>query len=157
MEKLDEVVRPVEVVPETKPVRELLHEFRENRRHIAVVVDDYGGTDGVVTLEDTLEELLGPVEDEFDKGEPICRRIGVNHFLVAGRAELDLVAAVTGLGFRPGEYSTLSGSVVTELGRIPQIGEEIVRYGVRYRILMADAGRLIAVLIAPVNRRDTGN
>lgn len=157
VQELGEVLRPIEVVPETKPVRELLREFRENRRHIAVVVDEYGGTDGVVTLEDILEELVGPVEDEFDKGEPICRQIGANHFLVAGRAEIDLVAVVTGIEFRHGEYSTLGGYIVTELGRIPQTGEEIVQHGWRYRILMADARRVIAVLIAPVHHGETGS
>ena len=146
---LDDVLHPIEVVPETKSVRELLQEFRQDRRHIAVVVDEHGGTDGIVTLEDILEELLGPVEDEFDKGGPICRRIGMNRFLVSGRAELDSVASVTGIKFPSGEYATISGFVVMQLGRIPQAGDELADQEWRYRILKADARRVIAVLIAP--------
>jgi putative hemolysin len=148
---LSEVLRPIDVVPESKRVRELLKEFRRNRGHIAVVVDEHGGTEGVVTLEDVLEELLGPVEDEFDKGEPICRRIGTNRFLVAGRTPLDIVASVTGAIFPAGDYSTLGGYMLTELGRIPETGEEWVRGGWRYRILMADARRVVAVLMLQVN------
>ena len=147
--ELENVLHPIEVVPESKSVRELLQEFRQDRRHIAVVVDEHGGTDGIVTLEDILEELLGPVEDEFDKGGPICRRIGMNRFLVSGRAELDLVRSVTGIEFPPGEYTTLSGLIVTRLGRIPQAGDELTEQAWRYRILKADARRVIAVLIAP--------
>jgi putative hemolysin len=152
VDDLSEVLRPISVVPETKRVRELLKEFRQNRGHIAVVVDEHGGTDGVVTLEDVLEELLGPVEDEFDKGEPICRRIGANSFLVAGRTPLDMVASVTGAKFPTGDYSTLSGYILTELGRIPDTGEELMRGGWRHRILMADARRVVAVLMAQVNQ-----
>ncbi|MFH1009851.1 MAG: hemolysin family protein [bacterium] len=152
VEALDEVIRPIEAVPETKPVRELLEEFRADRRHIAVVVDEHGGTDGIVTLEDILEELLGPVEDEFDKAGPICRRIGANRFLVSGRAELDLVKTIAGIEFPPGDYSTLSGFLLTLLGRIPQVGEEITHGERRYRILMADARRVIAILICPVSQ-----
>ena len=147
--ELENVLHPIEVVPESKSVRELLEEFRQDRRHIAVVVDEHGGTDGIVTLEDVLEELLGPVEDEFDKGGPICRRIGMNRFLVSGRAELDLVTSVAGIEFPPGEYTTLSGLIVTLMGRIPQAGDELTEQEWRYRILKADARRVIAVLIAP--------
>jgi putative hemolysin len=149
VENLAEVLHPIEFVPESKQVRELLNEFRADRRHIAVVVDEYGGNDGIVTLEDILEELLGPVEDEFDKAGPICRRIGADRFLVSGRAEIESVKAITGIEFPSGNYSTLSGFILTVLGRIPESGDEFVQERYRYRILKADARRVIAVLIRP--------
>jgi CBS domain containing-hemolysin-like protein len=154
-DKLEKVLHPIEVVPETKSVRELLEEFRHDRRHIAVVVDEHGGTDGIVTLEDILEELLGPVEDEFDKGGPICRPVGTHRFLASGRAELDVVTEVTGIEFSEGEYTTLGGFVVTMLGRIPEAGDELIEQEWRYRILKADARRVIAVLIAPAAAGET--
>lgn len=157
LENLDVVLRPIEAIPGTKRVRELLKEFREDRRHIAIVVDEYGGTDGIITLEDVLEELLGPVEDEFDKGGPICRRIGANHFLVSGRAELDLVQSVTGIEFPTGDYSTISGYIMTRLGHIPETGEELEHDGFRFRILMADGRRVIAVRIAPLTKGETSS
>ena len=155
LDNLQELVRPVEAVPETKRVRELLNEFRKDKRHIAVVVDEHGGTEGIVTLEDILEELLGEVEDEFDKAGPICRRIGIGHFLASGRAELDSISDITGIDFPPGSYSTLSGFILTELGRIPQTGEEMLKDGWQYRILKADARRVIAVKIASVSDKET--
>ncbi len=155
LENLQDFLRPIEAVPETKRVRELLKEFRKDQRHIAIVVDEHGGTEGIVTLEDILEELLGEVEDEFDKAGPICRRIGVGHFLASGRAELNLIKEVTGIEFPSGDYSTLSGYILTELGRIPQTGEELLKGGWRYRILKADARRIIAVRIASVSDKET--
>jgi CBS domain containing-hemolysin-like protein len=155
LENMQELLRPVEVVPETKRVRELLKEFRRDQRHIAVVVDEHGGTEGIVTLEDILEELLGEVEDEFDKAGPICRRIGANHYLASGRAGLDLIKDVTGIEFPTGDYSTLSGYLLTELGRIPLTGEELLKGGWQYRVLKADARRVIAVRISCVSDKKT--
>ncbi len=155
VENISDVLQPIDAVPGTKEVKELLQKFREDRRHMVVVVDEHGGTDGIVTLEDVLEELLGEVEDEFDQAGPICRRIGAGHFLASGRAELDSVKDVTGIEFPTGDYSTLSGYILTELGRIPQTGEELLKGGWQYRVLKADARRVIAVRIASVSDKET--
>ena len=155
VENISDVLQPIDAVPGTKEVKELLQKFREDRRHMVVVVDEHGGTDGIVTLEDVLEELLGEVEDEFDQSGPICRRIGAGHFLASGRVELDLIEDITGIEFPSGDYSTLSGYLLTELGRIPQTGEELSKGGWQYRVLKADARRVIAVRIASVSDKET--
>ncbi len=112
-------------VPETKAVDELLDEMKKGRSGMAVVVDEYGGAVGVITLEDILEEVVGEIEDEYDKGIKLWRKIGENEYLINPKIYIDNINEELGLGIPDGEYDTLSGFLLSEFGTIPKIGEEI--------------------------------
>ena len=112
-------------VPETKAVDELLDEMKKGRAGMAIVVDEYGGAVGVITLEDILEEVVGEIEDEYDKGTRFWRRISENEYLVNTKIELEDLNEELRLGIPEGDYDTLSGFLLTEFGSIPAVGEKI--------------------------------
>lgn len=117
------LVRPVPFVPESKRVDELLREMRGESMPIAVVVDEYGGSVGVVTLEDLLEEILGDIEDERDQRLPGVRRIGEREWRVPARTPIDDLAEVLDRPLPEGDYETVAGLVLKVAGRIPEAGE----------------------------------
>ena len=112
-------------VPETKAVDELLDEMKRGRAGMAVVVDEYGGAVGVITLEDILEEVVGEIEDEYDKGTKLWRKIGESEYLINPKIYIEKINEELGLSIPEGEYDTLSGFLLSEFGTIPKIGEEI--------------------------------
>ena len=112
-------------VPETKSVDELLDEMKEKSAGMAVVVDEYGGAVGVIALEDILEEVVGEIEDEYDKGIRLWRKISESEYLINPKIEIEKVNEELGLGIPEGEYDTLSGFLLSEVGSIPKVGEEI--------------------------------
>lgn len=122
------VSREAYFVPETKRADELLFEMRRNRQRLAVVVDEYGGAVGIITAEDILEELVGEIEDESDPRRPLVRRTGEQVWLASGRAEREHLQAATGLGLPDGDFETLAGFVLEQLGRVPKPGQRL-----RYR------------------------
>lgn len=122
------LVRPVRFVPESKRVDELLREMREHSDAFAVVVDEYGGSVGVVTLEDVLEEVIGDIEDERDLRAPGIRRLGEREWRVPARTEIDEFEDAVGRSLPKGEYETVAGLLLTVTGRIPETGE-VVRIG----------------------------
>lgn len=119
--------RPVQFVPDSKLIKSLLTEFRNTRTHLAVVVDEYGGTVGIVALEDILEELVGEIEDEFDVevAPPRVQRIDETHWLVQGRALLEEVEAALGVEIEDEENDTVAGHIMMLLGRTARIGDEV--------------------------------
>jgi CBS domain containing-hemolysin-like protein len=110
-------------VPESAPLGPLLADLREGQTQLAVVVDEHGGTAGVVTLEDIVEELVGAIEDEHDRAEPQVRQLADGSYLVPGAWRLDEVERATGVALPAGDYDTLSGLVMERLGRIPAAGD----------------------------------
>lgn len=125
LERLDiaKILREPVFVPETKMVRALLREFQKNKVHIAIVVDEFGGTAGLVTLEDVLEEIVGEAEDGSEK---MVIRVSDGEFIVDGRTPLDDCARETGIRLPPGgDYDTVAGLVLTQFGHLPHRGEEI--------------------------------
>jgi CBS domain containing-hemolysin-like protein len=112
-------------VPEAKPVDELLEEMKKGSAGMAVVVDEYGGAVGVITLEDIIEEVVGEIEDEYDKGIKLWRRVSEGEYLINTKIEIEKVNEELGLGIPEGEYDTLSGFLLSEVGSIPKVGEEI--------------------------------
>ncbi|MER3447136.1 MAG: hypothetical protein C4291_09955 [Candidatus Dadabacteria bacterium] len=112
-------------VPETKPVDELLDEMKKGPSGMAVVVDEYGGAVGVITLEDILEEVVGEIEDEYDKGTRLWRKVAEGEYLINPKIEIERVNEDLGLGIPEGEYDTLSGFLLSEEGSIPKVGDEI--------------------------------
>ncbi len=113
-------------VPETKSIDELLDEMKRGPSGMAVVVDEYGGAVGVITLEDILEEVVGEIEDEYDKGTRLWRRIAEGEYLINPKIEIEKANEDLRLGIPEGEYDTLSGFLLSEVGSIPKGGDEIL-------------------------------
>ncbi|MFS8095891.1 hemolysin family protein [Lentzea alba] len=140
---LSALTRPVYSVPETLEGDALLDRLRASGLQSALVVDEYGGTAGLVTLEDVVEEIVGDVRDEHDRGEaPPVRSLGKDSWLVSGLLRDDEVAEATGFHMPEGDYETLAGLVLARLGRIPDVGDEIRVDGWRVTVMRMDRHRV---------------
>jgi CBS domain containing-hemolysin-like protein len=118
--KIGSVMRPVPTVPESLPGDSLLNRLRDSHLQLAIVVDEYGGTAGLVTLEDVVEEIIGDVRDEHDEREaPASQRLGVNSWMVSGQLRADEIRDVTGFRMPDGDYETIAGLILERLGKIP--------------------------------------
>jgi putative hemolysin len=149
--QLGEIMRDILVVPETKPVLDLLHEFQERRRHLAIVVDEHGSTVGLVTVEDALEQLVGEMEDEFDVGMRRAARMPAEAFYLDGGVNLrDLETQMHWNLPRDGGVETLAGFLLTQLGHIPEVGESVDFEGRRYTVAEMSGFRISRVRIEPV-------
>ena len=131
-------------VPETKPLDDLLREFRARKVHMAVVLDEYGGTAGVVSIEDVLEEIVGDISDEYDRAEPaLMRRLDELSAEVDGRMYIDDLNAAMKLEIPENQdYVTVAGMVFSELGYIPHAGETLESHGARFTVLVADERKI---------------
>lgn len=132
------VTRPVQFVPESKSIKTLLTELRQTRTHMAVVVDEYGATVGIVTLEDILEELVGEIQDEFDidSPPPMIQETGENQYMIHGRALLVEVANWLEVAIEDKENDTVGGHIMMLLGRTAQVGDELtVAYEYRVHVV----------------------
>ncbi len=125
---LKDLLRAPYYVPEGKMVDELLHEFRREQIQLAIVVDEYGGTSGLVTIEDILEEIVGDIADEYDVEEPLVQPLDENEYLLDARLSIDVANEQLQLGLPGEEYETIGGFVFGQLGRLPEVGE-VVHYG----------------------------
>jgi putative hemolysin len=123
--ELDEVVELPNFIPETMPVAKLLKSFRKQEHPVAIVVDEYGGTQGMVTLEDILEEIVGEIEDEFDKSEIMVQKLDARRYLINGKARLELVNEQCGLALQALDVETIAGWVIAQLGALPKEGEQV--------------------------------
>lgn len=142
------ITRTAMFVPSFMPAGDLLQSMRESRTHMAIVVDEYGGTDGLVTIEDLLEEIVGQIEDEHDEAvRAMVRKVGDDLYVANARAELEEVQAVVGPDFDPGEHAedvdTIGGLVFDLAGHVPKRGEKITGLdGFEFEILAADPRRI---------------
>ena len=150
----DLMIQP-QYVPETLSVMNLLRDMRLRKNHLAVVVDEFGGTSGLVTLEDIIEEITGEIYDETDtEEEEDIRVLGEDDYRIQGAAHLEQVAGELDLAFRDdGEYDTLAGFLISEFGYIPSVGESFDYQGVRFTVEEADERRIIGVLASRDPRR----
>ncbi|AFH49814.1 Hemolysin-like protein [Ignavibacterium album JCM 16511] len=123
---VNEVLREIKFYPETKRSLEVLNELLESKISIAVVVDEFGGTAGIVTMEDIIEELFGEIKDEYDVEENICRRISADTYLISGKVEIDHLNEKYKIGIPEGDYETIAGYVENRIGRIPKQGESFL-------------------------------
>jgi putative hemolysin len=123
--RLGELVRPVVMLPGSKRVLPAMFEMRSGGAHLAIVVDEYGGTAGIVTLEDLVEELVGDIRDEYDADEPEPRRAGAD-LVVDGLLNIEDFADETGVELPEGPYETVAGFVMADLGRLPEVGEQVI-------------------------------
>jgi len=143
------MLRPAVFIPESKRLNVLLKEFRSNRNHIAIVVDEYGGVAGLVTIEDVLEQIVGDIEDEydFDETEDNIIREKEDVFRVKAGTEIDDFNQALGAHFSDEEFDTVGGLVVSRFGHLPKRGESVKFDGFQFSILRADSRRLHAVRV----------
>ncbi|CAM3572336.1 HlyC/CorC family transporter [Halomonas lysinitropha] len=141
--QLDEVLRPAMFVPESKRLNSLLKEFQDTRNHMAVVVDEYGGTAGIVTIEDILEEIVGEIEDEHDIDEEIdIRELGDDRYAIRALTTIEDFNDRFGTRFSDDEFDTLGGLVMQRFGHLPGRGEHTDIGGWRFTVLNADNRRI---------------
>ena len=119
------LIRPALFVPETKILEELLTQFQQEQVHIAIVVDEYGGVSGIVTIEDLLEEIVGEIEDEFDLGNAEIEKVSPDTFIIDGKISLDQVNELFAIDIEGDGFDTLGGLVYQRLGKIPSVGDNI--------------------------------
>ena len=144
-----DMLRPAVFIPESKRLNILLKEFRMNRNHIAIVVDEYGGVSGLVTIEDVLEQIVGEIEDEFDFDETedniIQDRSG--RYRVKAVTEIGNFNEILGTQFSDEDYDTVGGLVVSKFGHLPKRGEHTIFDGLKFQVLRADSRRLHTLLV----------
>jgi magnesium and cobalt transporter len=144
-----EMLRPAVFVPESKRLNVLLKEFRANRNHIAIVVDEYGGVSGLVTIEDVIEQIVGDIEDEFDFDETedniLLDRNG--RYRVKAITEIADFNNYFGTAFPDEDFDTVGGLVVGRFGRLPKRGESIVIEGFSFQVLRADSRKVHSLLV----------
>jgi len=143
-QRLKDIAQPAPFVPATKPADDLMKQFRQEHRHMAIVVNEFGGMMGIVTLEDLLEEVVGEIMDETDITEELIKRVGKNHILVHGRTEVRRINEFFKTEFED-ESNTISGLIQQRLGHIPAVGEEIRVGQCRLVVHEADARSIKSV------------
>lgn len=144
-----DMLRPAIFIPESKRLNILLKEFRENRNHIAIVVDEYGGVAGMVTIEDVLEQIVGDIEDEFDydEDEDNIVRNDEGQYRVKALTEIEDFNEALGTRLSDEEFTTIGGLIVNQFGHLPKRDEVIVFNNMRIKVLRADSRRLHTVII----------
>jgi magnesium and cobalt transporter len=142
--KVRDMLRPAVFVPESKRLNVLLREFRANRNHMAIVVDEYGGIAGLVTIEDVLEQIVGDIEDEydFDESEDNIVRESSGHWRVKAQTEIADFNGAFGTHFSDEDFDTVGGLIIDRFGRLPKRGESMTIDGLRFQVLRADSRRL---------------
>jgi magnesium and cobalt exporter, CNNM family len=147
---IPDLMREAYFVPETKKVSELLREFQRRHLWMAIVVDEYGGVSGVVTVEDLLEEIVGEISDEHeDEREPVSR-VGESAYSVSGKANIEVIRDLFGRGPEDEEFSTVGGFLASRLGHIPRPGETHAESDLRFTVEEADRRRVYRVRVEPV-------
>jgi putative hemolysin len=154
--EVEELLRPAYIVPETKDLGALLAEFRRTNQHMAVVVDEYGDMEGIVTLEDVLEELVGEIEDEFDLPDESVERLDDSRIRIDGTFPIDDFNEQFGTTLPIEDYHTMGGYVFGLLGRAPEAGDEIEADGLRLTVLEVEGTRInrLEVEFRPEAERD---
>ncbi len=139
-ENIQSILHDAVFVPETKKSFEMLNEFLNRQVSIAIVIDEFGGTAGIVTMEDIFEEMFGEIKDEYDVEEDIVRKISDNTYVISGKAEIDFINEKFDLNIPTGDYETIAGYITNKLGRIPLQGEIVSVDG--FSILVARANQI---------------
>jgi magnesium and cobalt transporter len=148
-----DMLRPVVFIPESKRLNILLRDFRTNRNHIAIVVDEYGGVAGLLTIEDVLEQIVGDIEDEhdFDEVEDNIVQTPSGHYRVKAITEIADFNERLGTELNESDYDTIGGLVLHEFGRLPKRGESVIVGGFKFTVLRADSRRLHTLLVERSN------
>ncbi|HET8979639.1 MAG TPA: hemolysin family protein [Solirubrobacteraceae bacterium] len=146
--RIEDLLRPVHLIPETKNLGALLTEFRRNHQQMAIVLDEYGGTEGLVTLEDLLEEIVGEIADEYDLPDESIRWVDARTARIDGTFPLDDFAEQFGVDIPSEPYHTLAGLVLDRLGRLPRVGDAVRVNGLRLRVLAVKGLRVSVIEVA---------
>ena len=146
------IIREAIFVPETKKSYDMLNEFLSKHVSVAIVIDEFGGTAGIITIEDIMEELFGEIKDEYDVEEDICRRIAPETYIISGKVEIDHINEKYNLNISQGDYETIGGFITTKLGRIPAEGENVVLDNFSILIVRATAIKIeiIKLVVNPI-------
>ncbi|MCJ7822935.1 MAG: CBS domain-containing protein, partial [Armatimonadetes bacterium] len=146
-------------VPETKNLSDLLTEFQRRRRSLAIVVDEYGGTAGVVTLEDLLEEVVGDIYDEYDVVRPSVERVGGGAITLDGRMSIEDASKAIGAALPDGDYDSVAGLLYSHLGMVPQVGQRLALEGIALVVEHLDGHRITRVRAVrePASQEDGDN
>jgi len=152
---LQKIIRECIFVPETKPISILMHEFQTKNMHMSIVVDEYGGTSGVITLEDILEEIVGEIRDEFDNEEDEIMEINKNKFLMSGKVDIDEIEEKLNITIDvPDEdFETLGGFIFNHAGTIPEVGFSFEQYGHSFTVIEVENNRINKVEIEKIDRQ----
>ena len=145
--KVSDYMREPNYTFEFKKIAELFKEMKKTRNHIAVVLDDYGGTVGIVTIEDLIEEVFGDIEDEYDDENKEIEVIKEDEYIVDGSAKLDVVSELIGVNMESEEFDSVGGLIIGELGRFPEQDEEIVLNNIKFKVEEIDKNRVKKVRI----------
>jgi CBS domain containing-hemolysin-like protein len=150
--RIEEIVRPAYIVPETKDLASLLQEFRRTNNHFAVVVDEYGGMAGICTLEDLLEEIVGEIEDEFDVPEEQIEQVDDDTYRIDGMFPIDEFNQRFNTELPDEDFHTVGGFVFGQLGRAPEPGDDVSFNGVRFDVLEVEGNRIEKIAVEFVER-----
>lgn len=144
---LKSAIRPAMLIPESKRLNMLLRDFRASRNHMAIVVDEYGGVSGLITIEDVLEEIVGDIDDEYDEHEDaLIQTLSPGHFQVQALTPIDELNEEIGSDFSDEDYGTIGGLLMARLGRVPELDEVIVldeKY--EFRVTRAESRRVVTL------------
>ena len=152
--ELKRLLRPAHFVPETKKVDELLREMQRDKVHLAIVVDEYGGTAGIVTIEDLVEEIVGEIRDEYEVEQELVLPVSENEAVMDARVPFEDVRETFDLDLEPSEdYDTLGGFITNRLGRFPRAGESIDAGGARFTVESVEAKRIRRVRVTRLERQ----
>ncbi len=147
-ENIGDILRPVKLIPSSKKSKDLLQEFRQSNISVAIVIDEYGGTAGMVTIEDLIEEVVGDIQDEYDKTDEVIKKISDFTYVVSGNVELEELEEKypeIELQDSGDEFETLAGYIISHIGRIPKVNEEIQIQGNTFIISKATPNRIETV------------
>lgn len=133
------LIRPAYYIPPNKKIDDLLQELQQRGLHMAIVVDEYGGCVGIITIEDLLEEIVGEIEDEFDEQEKLCESYADGSFLIEADKQIDAINEQLNLNLPNGDYETLGGLMIAKLEKIPSPGDQVITEG--YRLTVKEAGK----------------
>jgi magnesium and cobalt exporter, CNNM family len=142
---LEGIVRPAYVVPETKDLAALLADFRREKQHMAIVIDEYGAMEGIATLEDLLEEIVGEIEDEFDLPDTSVERVDEKRIRIGGTYSIDDFNEEFGTELAQEDFNTMAGLVFGELGRAPEVGDSVTTDGLRLTVLEIEGSRIMRI------------
>ena len=149
--QIKDIIREVQFYPETKKSIEILNEFLSSNVSIAVVIDEFGGTAGIVTMEDMIEELFGEIKDEYDIEETICRKISKESYIISCKVEIDHINDKYGFNIATGAYETIAGFIIENLGYIPKPNETVNIDNYKFLIIRADKVRIELVKLTLID------
>jgi CBS domain containing-hemolysin-like protein len=152
-----DLTREVLVVPENRPIDGILEDFQRQELQMAIVIDEWGSFEGLFTLEDIIEEIVGEIRDEFDEDEPAVRRLPDGSYSIDGRIPIGVVNEALGSGFESEDFDTIGGLVLGHLGRAPEVGDEVRLDGYLLRVDEVDGPRVAQVIAREAPEEESEN